>query len=319
MEKALQIYVRKFSSLRRGVTRYGPAPHKPILLLAVLQGVEAGWITENRIELSPELVGAFKSLWRALVSTGHSPLVAQPFFFMRGEKFWHHVPNPGYENWVEVTRNCQSLGALHQAVAYVQLDSDLFTLIMSSAHRAILKQTLLKTYFPKAKGVYPESDSYPGLHLPLVAEGEVNAVPIFDLAVAAGHFSEYQRIGDYDWVQLPEFIRFSKDLFVAQVVGESMNKRIPNGSWCLFREGVSGSRQGKIVLVQHHEIYDEDLGGQYTVKRYESEKTASEDRGWVHSKVTLKPETTAAGYEDIVISENDEESLRVIAEFVAVL
>jgi hypothetical protein len=33
----------------------------------------------------------------------------------------------------------------------------------------------------------------------------------------------------------------------------------------------------------------------------------------------VKPETTASGYDDIVISENDEESLRVIAEFVAVL
>ncbi len=160
---------------------------------------------------------------------------------------------------------------------------------------------------------------YPGLHLPLVAKEEVNAVPIFDLKIAAGQFSESQNVGDCDWVKLPEFIKFSSDLFVAQVVGESMNKRIPNGSWCLFREGVSGSRQGKIVLVQHHEIYDEDLGGQYTVKRYESEKTASEDSGWVHSKVTLKPETTAAGYDDIVISDNDEESLRVIAEFVAVL
>jgi putative restriction endonuclease len=160
MEKALQKYVRKFSSLRQGVTKYGPAPHKPVLLLAVLQGVEAGWITENRIELSPELVGAFKSFWRALVATGHSPLVAQPFFYMRGEKFWHHVPNPGFENWVKATRNCQSLGALHQAVAYVQLDSDLFALIMSPAHRAVLKQTLLQTYFRKARGVYLESDSY---------------------------------------------------------------------------------------------------------------------------------------------------------------
>lgn len=160
---------------------------------------------------------------------------------------------------------------------------------------------------------------YPGLHLPLAAKEEVNAVPIYDLKIAAGQFSESQNVGDCNWVKLPEYIKFSSDLFVAQVVGESMNKRIPNGSWCLFRKGIAGSRQGKIVLVQHQDIYDEDLGGQYTVKRYESEKTVSEDDGWEHSKVTLKPETTASGYDDIVISENDEESLRVIAEFVAVL
>ena len=61
------------------------------------------------------------------------------------------------------------------------------------------------------------------------------------------------------------------------------------------------------------------LGGQYTIKRYESEKTVSEDDGWAHSKVILKPETTAVGYEDIVISDNDTDALRVIAEFVVVL
>ncbi len=166
-------------------------------------------------------------------------------------------------------------------------------------------------------------ERYPGLHLPLLAEEDVrpyvNAVPIYDFAIAAGSFSEHQSIGDCDWVELPEFIRSGDDLFVAQVVGESMNKRIPSGSWCLFRKGVSGSRQGKIVLAQHHEIFDEDLGGQYTVKRYESEKTGSADDGWIHSKIILKPETTAAGYDDIVISENDEDALSVIAEFVVVL
>jgi len=64
-----------------------------------MQGMEEGWIVENRIELSPELVGTFKSIWNGLVTTGHSPIIAQPYFHMRGERFWHHVPNPGYENW----------------------------------------------------------------------------------------------------------------------------------------------------------------------------------------------------------------------------
>jgi len=160
MDKALQKYVQKFEKMRQGVTKYGPAPHKPVLLLAVLRGFEEGWITGNRIELTPELVGTFKSIWHTLVTTGHSPLIAQPFFHMRGEKFWHHVPNPGYENWGPVTKSCNSIGVLHKAVAFVELDPELFALIISPAHRAILRQTLLQTYFPKAKGDYPESGSY---------------------------------------------------------------------------------------------------------------------------------------------------------------
>lgn len=160
MDKALQKYAHKFSKLRQGVTKYGPAPHKPVLLLAVLRGMDEGWITENRVELSPELAGAFKSVWQNLVTTGHSPLIAQPFFYMRSEKFWHHVPIPGYENWIKVTKNCQSIGVLHQAVAYAQLDPELYMLAMSPAHRAVLKQTLLETYFPHAQANAVEGVSY---------------------------------------------------------------------------------------------------------------------------------------------------------------
>lgn len=71
-----QKYIHKLTHLRQGVTAYGPAPHKPVLLLAVFQGLEEGWIIGNRIELSPELVGAFKSIWNSVVITGCSPLIA---------------------------------------------------------------------------------------------------------------------------------------------------------------------------------------------------------------------------------------------------
>jgi phage repressor protein C with HTH and peptisase S24 domain len=166
-------------------------------------------------------------------------------------------------------------------------------------------------------------EQYPGLRLPLVAQENVdpyvNAAPIFDLQIAAGQFSKFQDPRDYDWVELPDFISPNPNLFVAQVVGESMNKRIPNGSWCLFRKDVGGSRQGRVILAQHHEINDEDLGGQYTVKLYHSEKTVSPDDEWMHTKITLKPDTTTVGYDDIIISDNDAGTLIIIAEFVAVL
>jgi len=148
MNQLLQKYVHRFSKMRQGQTKYGLAPHKPVLLLAVLRGVEEGWIVENRIELSPKLVGTFKTIWGNIVTTEHSPLIAQPFFYLRSEKFWKHVPNPGYENWVQITKNCKSIGVLNKAVAYAQFDPDLFELIMSPLYRAVLIQSLFKTFFP---------------------------------------------------------------------------------------------------------------------------------------------------------------------------
>lgn len=81
-----------------------------------------------------------------------------------------------------------------------------------------------------------------------------NCVPLYDLQAAAGQFSDEQQLSDIDWVELLDVFRPRRGLFVIQVDGESMNRRIPSGSWCLFKEIPAGSRQGKIVLVRHREI-----------------------------------------------------------------
>jgi hypothetical protein len=105
---------------------------------------------------------------------------------------------------------------------------------------------------------------------------------------------------------------------VARVVGDSMNRRIPNGAYCVFRSPVTGSRQGKVVLAQHRDISDPETGGSYTVKVYESEKEPDSDGGWRHLEVRLLPDTTSPGYEPIVI-QGDESDVDVIAELIEVL
>lgn len=57
--------------------------------------------------------------------------------------------------------------------------------------------------------------------------------------------------------------------------GISPARRIPNGSWCLFREPSDGLRNGKVVIVQSRDIKGPDTGGQDTVKFYRSEKTVA--------------------------------------------
>ncbi|WKD48910.1 DNA/RNA helicase domain-containing protein [Microbulbifer spongiae] len=166
-------------------------------------------------------------------------------------------------------------------------------------------------------------EKYPGLNLRILQAQEakpyINSVPIYNLKIAAGDFSEYQTTGDFDWVELPEHIRISDGYFVAQVLGESMNRRIPNGSWCLFRENPAGSREGKIVLVQHRDIQDVEQGGHYTVKEYHSDKTDTEDEVWYHSRIILRPKTNALGYKDISLTEDQVRDLRVVGEYVSIL
>ncbi|MDW7644414.1 MAG: DNA/RNA helicase domain-containing protein [Desulfuromonadales bacterium] len=146
----------------------------------------------------------------------------------------------------------------------------------------------------------------------------VNCVPLYDLKIAAGEFSEEQQSHDVEWVEVPgRPPKFGQ--FVAQVLGESMNRRIPNGAWCIFQMNPVGSRHGKVVLVSHREIADTDTSGHYTVKIYESTKENLDDGSWRHSSIILRPDSYLPGYEPIVLSEEQAEDLRVVGELVAVL
>jgi DUF2075 family protein len=141
-----------------------------------------------------------------------------------------------------------------------------------------------------------------------------NARPFYDLKVAAGNFSEAQSVEETRWIALPDSVRPSSDLFVCQVIGESMNKVIPNGAYCLFRKYSGGSRNGQIVLVESSSIQDTDYGSCYTIKEYESKKTEDAD-GWKHQSIVLKPLSTFSGYAPIVLEEEDLKEFRVIGVF----
>ena len=145
-----------------------------------------------------------------------------------------------------------------------------------------------------------------------------NSIPLYSLKVAAGEFGELQQVEDVEWLNIPEKIKPSKDLFACQVIGESMNKVIPNGALCLFRKYSGGSRNGQIVLVENTNMHDFDFGSCYTVKEYESKKYEDED-GWKHQSIILKPLSTDSSYENMVLEDQDLTTFKVIGTFECVL
>jgi SOS-response transcriptional repressor LexA len=96
-----------------------------------------------------------------------------------------------------------------------------------------------------------------------------------------------------------------------------MEPKIPDGSYCVFRANPEGTRQGKIVLVQHRGIEDPETGGQFTVKRYTSDKSSSPDGTWRHTAITLEPLNPE--YQPIRLNPSDAEAVTVVAEFLEVL
>lgn len=153
---------------------------------------------------------------------------------------------------------------------------------------------------------------------PKPGEHYVACVPLVPLKAAAGAFSDPQHVDDdgFEWVAVESRHGLRKGMFVAQVVGKSMEPAIPDGAFCLLRTPVEGTRQGKIVLVQLRDSTDPETGQRYAVKRYESEKAGEGDRSR-HERITLKP--LNPDFDPIVLTSDGEGALQVIAELVAVL
>lgn len=147
------------------------------------------------------------------------------------------------------------------------------------------------------------------------------AIPVLDLKLAAGQFSESQMLDDSatEWMDAVGLKYKSDQCFVAQVLGESMNRVIPNGAWCVFRLNPAGSRNGKVVAVQHRSIDDPEWGGRLTVKRYHSVKSPGLPDAGNH-RIVLSPDSSDPSFVPMVFDAGaDDGEVQVIAELVQVL
>jgi len=140
----------------------------------------------------------------------------------------------------------------------------------------------------------------------------VTHLPLYSLKAAATRFGEDREVEAEGWVKTPAKLRLTPDMFVARVVGRSMEPRIPDGSLCIFRAGVVGSRQGKLVLVER--FGTTETSARYTIKKYTSKKSHGEAGEWEHASVRLEPLNREFEGFDLVEGE-----ARVIAEFIQVL
>lgn len=148
-------YIYSFSSLRRGTTIYGPAPHKLILLLAVIHDIEIGAIKSNRIAPSDQLLATFQSIWKEYVHSGHKLNFALPFYHLSNEGFWHIHAFPGMEAILQELSTVGSMPALKKIVQYASLDSELFEELKRPNSREELKQTLINCLVQDSAEICP--------------------------------------------------------------------------------------------------------------------------------------------------------------------
>jgi SOS-response transcriptional repressor LexA len=197
---------------------------------------------------------------------------------------WQGIADPGDAEVLEALEpDMRERASEMGAAAYLEWLEDRLSHVLRLSER----QTVAVDAFTRAL------DRLYGEHVePLEIQPYVTHVPLFSLRAAAGKLGEEMESAEEDWVRLPEGVHSAPDLFVAHVTGRSMEPRIPDGSLNLFRFRPSGSRQGKILLIQRFGIVDETA--QYTVKRYTSQKTflspdQSDEPQWRHERIRLEP------------------------------
>jgi putative restriction endonuclease len=188
----IETYIELFSKLRQNAdAEYFPretkgrAPHKPLLLLAVLDLFTMGGIVDGRVPVSPELGELFSTYWSRVLPSAYRQNLALPFFHLQNDgAFWRLVAIPGNAS---VPKQISSVSRLRELIAYAELDPALVACLSVKKERARLREVLIRQYFTR------------DIQADLLEQAEINTQAyeysnlLLDLRIVA----EPQAIGEY--------------------------------------------------------------------------------------------------------------------------
>jgi putative restriction endonuclease len=148
------IYLRKFAQLNANKNRRHwteattfRAPHKPLLLLSVMDLFGQGRIQTNLIELNEDLLELFGIYWHIVRPPSQRGDITMPFFHLQSDGFWHLLPQPGQEATLATLRRIDSMSQLREVLQGAKLDDALFDLLQTEHGRSQLRHVLITTYF----------------------------------------------------------------------------------------------------------------------------------------------------------------------------
>lgn len=141
-------YEHKFSSLRMNRNSGGnggggeKSPHKVAILLAVIELINKGVITENRTYFNQSLKDEFTRQFQPLAGPGDRNNPHLPFFHLRSSGFWHHQVKPGKSEVYEQLTTATGPGVIDEIIAYAYLDDELFEMLRNAFASTFLKTAL---------------------------------------------------------------------------------------------------------------------------------------------------------------------------------
>ncbi len=162
----LDEYTTAFAKLRVNTAR-STSPHKPCMLLAVLDLAEAGALEKNEIRYLPNLLERYDAYFDIVRSATDHANAYFPFFHLRGDGFWHLIPIAGRESRLAAMRTARSHADIQENVDHVELDADLYRYVRDPSARAALGNALIERWFAdkaselnRAMASHSEEDAY---------------------------------------------------------------------------------------------------------------------------------------------------------------
>lgn len=237
-EEVIEKYSSQFKKLRCAYVKgMGQAPHKPILLLSIIQLIAKGVILSNRIFITAELIMSFKQNWKLLVETNNSPNFALPFFHLRSEPFWFLVARPGKEIETTSSKSIKSFKNLKESIAFAEIDRDLFFLLQQIPNLLWFEQLILENYFPNVKSTYYRPEY---IYEEIKIENEILNEP---KEVYINHIKNLQETLEED--------EFEEEIFVRGGMFKKTIPKIYNFTCCVTGMNIQSSHNVQMIDACH--------------------------------------------------------------------
>lgn len=190
----LQDYLQMLGGLNVNKSGDNAAPHKPCLLLAVIDLVESGATTDGRVRFTPGLTETFSEYFKVVAKPRQHERAYYPFFHLQSEPFWTIKAKAGREVQFE-RMTTPSSRRIEDNIECAEIDPELFKYLQNPVARNAIREHLVRAWFPdfqealsKKVAIHRESNGYErALRDAIAGESAVCETPA-DPAVRDGAF-----------------------------------------------------------------------------------------------------------------------------------
>lgn len=145
----LKDYAARFTRLNVNRAKGSPSPHKPCLLLAVIDLIDDSETPTNRFYYAPPLLERYHRYFDAVKGATDHPNPYFPFFHLKGDGFWHLHALPGRQDALDALSSARAARNVLDTIAYASLDDELFQLLRDPIARRELSDVIVDHWFDR--------------------------------------------------------------------------------------------------------------------------------------------------------------------------